>query len=296
MSEENSETLLAASHEKASRIQSLSARLLILTISFVMLAELFIFAPSIANYRANWLSEKLNTAHLAILALDAAPDGMVSKDMEMELLDHVGAKSIAVKRVGMRQALINDMPPEVDAFFDLRHATGLDLIMDAFSALPRTDNRLIRVVGFSTREDLNVQKTEIEMVVEESVLREEMIGFAGRILVLSMVISLITAGLVFVSLQWFLVRPMRHITENMVRFAENPEDESRIIRPGSRRDEVGRAQSELAGLQRNLHNMLKQKEHLAALGTAVAKINHDLRGILSTALVVSDRLESSAML
>ena len=95
------------------------------------------------------------------------------------------------------------------------------------------------------------------------------------------------------SLQWLLVRPMRRITENMIGFREDPEDERRVMQPTHRRDEVGVAEEQLAGMQRALRQALRQQEHLAALGTAVAKINHDLRGILSTALVVSDRLENS---
>ncbi|WP_420548206.1 sensor histidine kinase [Curvivirga sp.] len=269
--------------------RSLSARLLVLTVSFVMLSEFLIFAPSVANFRLNWLHEKLNAAHLAVLTLDAAPDGMVSKEMESTLLTHVGVNSIAVKRVGMRQAMLNDMPPNVDESFDLRDPMFFPLILDAFQTFASENGKVIRVIGFSPHDN----KTEIEIILSQHPLVEDIRAFGWRIVALSLFISIITAGLVYLSLQWFLVRPMRKLTSNMVRFAENPEDESRIMIPGSRRDEVGKAQQELSGLQRNLHNLLKQKEHLAALGTAVAKINHDLRGILSTALVVSDRLETS---
>lgn len=270
-------------------IHSLSARLLIMTIAFVMLAEVLIFAPSVANFRVTWIKEKLGAAHLAILALDATPDGMVSEKLEMELLHHADAHSIAVQRVGAKLALINDMPPRVDASYDIRDAHALMLIMDAFETLFQTQDRKIRVVGTSPKDPT----TEVDLIISEAPLRDEMAAFAWRIFLLSLVISVFTASLVYLSLQWFLVRPMRRMTRNMVRFAEDPDDESRIIIPGRRRDEIGRAQKELADLQRGLHSILAQKEHLAALGTAVAKINHDLKGILSTALVVSDRLERS---
>lgn len=270
-------------------IHSLSARLLILTIAFVMLAEVLIFAPSVANFRVTWINEKLSAAHLAILALDATPDGMVSETLEQQLLHHADAHSIAVQRVGAKLALINDMPPQVDASYDLRDANAFMLIMDAFETLFQTAERKIRVVGRSPKDPT----TEVDLIISEPPLRDAMTAFAWRIFLLSLVISVFTASLVYLTLQWFLVRPMRRMTRNMVRFAENPEDESRIIRPGQRRDEIGRAQKELADLQRGLHSILAQKEHLAALGTAVAKINHDLKGILSTALVVSDRLEQS---
>ncbi len=38
---------------------------------------------------------------------------------------------------------------------------------------------------------------------------------------------------------------------------------------------------------------LQQRARLAALGTAVSKINHDLRGILATARLITDRLAES---
>ena len=129
--------------------------------------------------------------------------------------------------------------------------------------------------------------------MEERPLRLAVVDFAGRIFVLSLLISLVTATLVFLTLQWMLVRPMRRITDSMTAFREDPEDAQRIFKPSHRTDEIGVAQRELTNMQGTLRAALQQKAHLAALGTAVAKINHDLRGILSSALVVSDRLEGS---
>jgi signal transduction histidine kinase len=118
----------------------------------------------------------------------------------------------------------------------------------------------------------------------------EMYAYSGRILRLSIVISLITAVLVYLSLHWLLVRPMRRITASMTAFRADPEDERRIIIPGIRRDEIGVAERELAVMQSDLRTALRQKTRLATLGGAVAKINHDLRNSLSTAVLVSDRL------
>mgnify|MGYP001029464504 CR=1 FL=1 len=111
-----------------------------------------------------------------------------------------------------------------------------------------------------------------------------------RILGLSIVISLITAGAVYFSLQWLLVRPMRRITGGMARFQEDPEDETRIIVPAARADELGIAERQLAVMQRDVRAALVQKQRLATLGAAVAKINHDLRNSLATAMLVHDRL------
>jgi signal transduction histidine kinase len=99
--------------------------------------------------------------------------------------------------------------------------------------------------------------------------------------------------LVYATLQWLLVRPLRRLSESMIAFRHAPEDETQMMVPSGRSDEVGVAQTELAEMQRELRTSLRQKTRLAALGAAVSKVNHDLRNILATAQVVSDRLTVS---
>ena len=269
-------------------MHSLSSRLLILTIFFVMVAEVLIFVPSIARFREAWMTEKLGLAHLAILAVDAAPDRMVNEMMRRELLNHVGAIGLSVRRGGARLVLSIEPPPPITASYDIEKAGMMELVGDAFATLFASPNRIIRVVGTSPRDP----STSIALVLNEEPLRMAMIDFGWRIFGLSIVISLITATLVFVSLQWLIVLPMRRITENMSAFRENPEDANRVIPTTARQDEIGTAQRELAGMQTRLRATLTQRAHLAALGTAVAKINHDLRGILASAMLLSDRLGS----
>jgi signal transduction histidine kinase len=104
----------------------------------------------------------------------------------------------------------------------------------------------------------------------------------------------VIAGLlVYLSLNSFLVRPMRRITESMERFRASPEDPSARLPLSHRRDEIGRAESELALMQEDLAAALQSRGRLAALGEAVAKINHDLRNMLTTARMASDRLAGS---
>ena len=50
----------------------LSGRLLLLTVIFVMIAEVLIFVPSVANMRLSWLRDRLNTAAAAGAASNAA--------------------------------------------------------------------------------------------------------------------------------------------------------------------------------------------------------------------------------
>lgn len=268
---------------------SLSARLLLLTVVFVMLAEVLIFVPSVARFRATYLNDRMEAAHLAMLVLDATPDGMVSEEMSEELLTYVGAYSVAARKGDLKLSLMMEMPPPVDATVRPAEEGMVDMIVRAIAALAADRNAVMRVVGPSPKDP----SVELDILMDYAPLCEAVQSFAVRIFWLSLAISLLTALMVFLVLRRQLVRPLKRLIRHMVRFRAQPEDRSRVIRPSGRRDEVGIAERELAAMQTAVRDALTQRRHLAALGTAVAKINHDLRGILSSALIVSDRLETS---
>jgi len=267
--------------------RSLSAQLLVLTVAFVMLAEVFIYVPSIANYRETWLMDRINAAQLATLAVVAAAERGVMPDLEEELLQNAEVKAVALKRDNRRELLLaSPMQDMIVARYDLRNASIFELIYDAFETVLFGGGRTVAVAGeprFSGGEF-------IEIVIDDTPLREDMIAFSRNILVLSIIISIFTAALVFLALNRALVRPMMRITENMVKFRQYPEDVSRVMLPSARRDEIGTAERELASMQGEIRQALRQKTRLAALGTAVSKINHDLRNILASAQLISDRL------
>lgn len=272
---------------RPSFVSSLSARLLVLTVFFVLLAEFLIYAPSISRFRKVYMEEHVASAHLAALALQATPDNMVSQDLERELLFHAGAYGVVLKKPERRMLVLSGaMPSQVEITFDLSQGNFVMWIGDAFEALVQNENRVMRVIGISPKDPGVV----VEVVMDEEPMRQAMIGFSARILQLSIVISLITASLVYLSLQWLMVRPMGRITRGMTAFRDHPEDASRSILASSRSDEIGIAQRELSVMQNELRAALRQKTRLATLGTAVAKINHDLRNSLATAMLVSDRL------
>jgi len=267
----------------------LSARLLVLTVIFVMASVLLVFLPSVTRERESYLEDRIDAAHLAIFSLEATPDNMVSKDLSDMLLAHVGAHAIVVHMADRTLMLAQDMPPSVATTYDLRTESMLQMMGDTMATLFHTGKRVVRVLGVSPK-DRNVT---VEVVLNEGPLRRQLLAFGARVLAVSLVISLITAALVYLTLRWLLVAPLRRMTTSMMTFRDNPEDESRIIRPSQRHDEVGLAERELATMQETVRQSLRQKEHLAALGTAVSKINHDLRGILSTARLTSDSLAGS---
>jgi len=267
----------------------LSARLLVLTVIFVMASVLLVFLPSVTRERTSYLDDRIDAAHLAIFALEATPDNMVSKELSDMLLAHVGAHAIVVHMADRTLILAQDMPPSVAATYDLRSESPLQMLGDTMATLFQPGKRVVRVLGVSPR-DRNVT---VEVVLDEGPLRRQLLRFGARVFAVSLVISLITAALVYLTLRWLLVAPLRRMTASMMAFRDDPEDESHAIHPSQRRDEIGLAERELATMQATVRQSLRQKEHLAALGTAVSKINHDLRGILATARLTSDSLAGS---
>lgn len=278
---------------------NLPGKLLLLTISFVLVAEILIFLPAMANYRQGWLNDRLTAAHVAALASDAMPTRDVPPALRSELLRTALVRAIALKRGGQRRLVL---PPvteiTVDDFYDMRPlrnpTTGEAVsdwfrgIGDALAVFFADEDRIMRVIGPLGPRDDDV----IEIVIPEEPLKRAMVAHALNLTWISVIISVITAAFVYLALNGLLVRPMRRITRSMLHFSENPEDPERIIIPSARYDEVGTAERELASMQKQLSQQLLQKNRLAQLGLAVSKVNHDLRNMLANAQLISDRLTS----
>lgn len=270
----------------------LSSQLLVLTIVFVMLAEVLIYVPSVANFRLSWLSDRLAAAQTAALVLDAAPSGMVSESLTRQLLDSIGARSVAMKTGQQRTMLATADLPSHDILqnVDVRTTSPLNAIVDAFAILLSADDRdLIRAVGPPPHDG-----EFVEIVLPVGPLKHAMWRYSRNVLLLSLIISAITAALVYLALHYLFVRPLHHIIASITGFRADPENPARIIAPSERSDEIGHAERELAVMQQDLASMLAQRYRLAALGLAVSKINHDLRNMLASAQLISDRLSSIA--
>ena len=266
---------------------SMSGKLLLLTIPFVLLAAILIYVPSIANFRMNRLNDRVAAANTAALVLEAAPSGMVPDELARQVLQSIGARAVAIKMGQQRRLLaIDDVPPLIDHDVDMRTITPWSAIVEAIGAMFETDNDAIRVVGSSREGQF------IEVVIDEKPLRLSMYRFSSNLLAISVAISIVTVALVYLAMHYLFVRPMRRITANLVAFHQDPENPTRIIVPSRRGDEIGRTEIELFAMQRDLVSMLNQKNRLAALGLAVSKINHDLRNLLASAQLISDQLST----
>ena len=269
----------------------LSARLLVLTVLFVLLGEIFIYVPSIARHRLVFLEERIDAARIAALAVEASPDGMVTEELRAALLARAGVTTVSLKRTGTRRlVLAGDMPVTIDASFDLREATPMRLIGQAADALRHGGERTIRVMGVAPGDPSD---TVVDIVLPEAPMFASMLDYSGRILLLSIILAFVVAGLVYLSLHWLMVLPLGRMTDSLVSFRRAPEDAAATVRVSGRRDEIGVAQRELQVMQRRVRAALRQRARLAAVGAGVAKINHDLRNMLATAAVLTDRLAAA---
>jgi signal transduction histidine kinase len=267
--------------------RSLSARLLVLTVGFVLLGEILIYVPSIARFRAVYLDERIAAAHLATLSLEAAGDTGIDRELEDELLSHAGVLSVTLREPAA-ELMLGRLPP-VENVVDLRASNPMAMIGAAFDTLRHGGDRTIRVIGPSPQRPAVL----VDISLHERALWNAMVNYSWRILSLSIVISLITAVLVYAALQLMMVRPLRRVTDSVIAFRRRPEDASTGLPPSRRGDEIGLVQTELSRMQEGLRVALAQKTRLAALGGAVSKINHDLRNLLANAMLLSDRLEQS---
>ena len=219
-----------------SLFRGLSGRLLILTILVVMLVEVAIFVPSVARFRTDYLTERVVRAEIAALSVLAAPDGMVSEELQHQLLEKTEALNIVLQRAGTRTLVLSrDDMAEVSATFDLRAREAAEMIVDALARMMTGgDSDVIRVIGAPTSLDAEA----IEITLDSGPLKVAMIDYGWRILRLSLIISIITAAMIFVAVRRFVVSPLMGVIENVKAFQENPEDPARIIRPSSRLGEV----------------------------------------------------------
>jgi len=267
----------------------LSARLLVLTVLFVALGGALTLPPSLADYERQWLLDRVRAAELASLAPEVAPDRVVSEQLKAQFLNGAGVDIVAVSVDGIRSLVFaRPRPGQTRAPYlvDLRHrGPGLGWLAP-FQTLFGPDGRRVRVMA-----EPRFRKADfVEFVASDGELKRALALYLWRQVFITAFVSTITGIFVFLALNLFLVRPMQRITRAMERFRADPEDPRARVELSGRRDEIGRAEAELDRMQADVRAALHSRARLAALGEAVAKINHDLRNMLTSAQIASERL------
>lgn len=272
----------------AGRFPGLSSKLIATIIGVILLVEIVIFLPSVASFRTTWLEDRLQVGVVAARVLDAVPDVMaLPRDLTDRLLNSAGAHAIVYRRDGQSQLieLTNPVMPDTVVTADLRQGDLPSRVWGALDTLVAPPGRTLRVVGEG---DLN--ESLVELLMPETPLRRDMIDYSRSFALVSFGIAAVTAFVLYVLVSRLFIDPVLRVTGNMLAFRKAPENAALILIPSSRSDEIGILERELADMETELFSMLRQRRHLADLGLAVAKINHDLRNTLSSAQLLSDQV------
>jgi signal transduction histidine kinase len=268
----------------------LSSRLVILTILFVALLGAITLPATLAQYEDQWLYDRVRAGELASLAIEAAPNKVISDKLAHELVSGSGVVSIAVQSDGVRRLLLAGPPMAHPPYLvDLREGASPLSWTAPFETLFGGRNRMVRVVAKPQFRDGDF----VEIVAPDAPLKVALANDIFSLVGVAALFAVVIAGSLYLLLNFFFVLPMQRITRSMERFRADPEDTHATIQPSGRRDEIGRAEAELDRMQADLRTALNARARLAALGEAVAKINHDLRNMLTSARMASERMAQS---
>lgn len=270
------------------RLSSLSNKLIVAIIAVILLVEIVVYLPSLAMFRATWLEDRLRVGFVAARVLDAVPDVMaLPRDLTDRLLTSAGANAIVYRRAGQSQLieLADPVSPDVVVTADMRQGDIGTLIVGAVDTLFAGPGRTLRIVG-----EGDLDESLVEILMPEAPLRRDMLDYSRNIVLVSLGIAAVTAFALYMLVSQLFILPIQRLTTNILSFRKAPENAALILNATTRRDEIGVLERELSAMEGELFSMLRQQRHLADLGLAVAKINHDLRNTLTSAQLLSDQV------
>jgi signal transduction histidine kinase len=278
---------------------SLLARVLVLTLATMMVTELLVFLPAISRERRVWIEARLVAGEMAALAVPLAPPqagtpaAVADRTLRLDLLRLAGAVSVRLQEPGRPPVVLSQNGNMVQALVLLdirRHRPVLDMLRSV-QTLAGGDRTLLAFGPSPKRPGATVS-----VVLQEADLVEHLRGAAASVALQGLGVAAITGLLVHIALRLLLVVPMRRITGSIVAFRADPEH-TPPLNPRSisrlKDDEMALAGEELAGMQHDLRAALWRNARMAALGAAVTRVSHDLRGVLSPAMLAAERLQAN---
>ncbi|HHL43582.1 MAG TPA: HAMP domain-containing histidine kinase [Hellea balneolensis] len=269
--------------------RGLSSKLLLLTILFVMLAEGLIFFPSAAMFRQNWLWQRAESAGLITLAIEGVPNYEGSSMLSEQFMKSTSVTMVAQNREGMSE-LVLGMPPsgKIVGVDDLRKRRRLPLFRKTFRDFFGDGQGYIRVLSHPTVKGVD----SLEFLVPQARLKAALRDYSARVLLWSIVISLMTGLLIYFALTRMIVVPVKKLATGLANFRNDPRKRQTELPANFRKDEIGQLEREFVDMKDGVRLAFQRQERLATLGMAMAKINHDLRNVLTSTQLISDRLAS----
>ena len=264
----------------------LAARVLAVTIGFVLLAMSLFYVTRLTAHREMLLHGKISAVQTTVDAFGMAAPTPPPQDLSRKILNSVDVKWMAIETpVGRHEFVTAGGPLE-----SVESVTADD--SSYFESMAATFHALFAAPGTVVKLSAPAQANEpaIEFAFDETTLVQSLKRVSYNFLTISLTIAAVVTCVLWAALWRMVLQPVRRLTSNIIAFGESPQDGSRVIAPSGRGNEIGRAEAALAVMQGSLARELAQGKRLAELGMAVARINHDLRNILSAAQLISDRL------
>jgi signal transduction histidine kinase len=274
---------------------SLSGQLAMMSLIFVVTVEVMILIWSLPRDQGSWLDDRIRKAEIASQAVATSQTKTVSAAMSRQLLRSADANYLAILNNGVRNYRLYDPDVVVPAkVMDLDPAhrnifSGVTRMWAPWQTL--FFSKPGRLIHLQAPSKLWPGRT-IEIVVPADQLKTDLKSSLTSSLQASFLVALLAGILMFAALSLLIVRPIRQLTYSIQRFKTNPEDPSLTPHVSGRADEIGQIENELVSMQEEVRNALRSRARLAALGQAVSKINHDLRNMLTSAQMASDRLSA----
>lgn len=270
---------------------SLSARVIVYSLLVTVLVTSLMALPLIAHYSDTWLKNRVAASHLVSLATEASPNGLVDLDLQKRLLGQAHVFGVTVRKAdGSILMLGPNMPLVHDLYYDLRQANILAMLNLLIKAATNTgSNKVIHITGNAPGE--NAVLVEIDIGCHDLILQamEGTKRALGTALFTALLVSIFFYGF----LQVTVVYPLQRLTNGILAFRSAPADINRSNLLSGRIDEIGIAEEAFQQMQNDIRSALVLRTRLAAIGMAVTKIQHDLRGTLSSVVMASDTLEAS---
>jgi signal transduction histidine kinase len=267
----------------------LSQTLLWLTIAAELLTSLLIFLPDLARFRTGWLDTALIKAHLAALPGEALPNRQEEIQTRNALLALSGIDLVEINDGTTRWTIrAIDAPLPAGTRIALGTESEISQIEQALGVLFGPIGGYLEVQGASPLLPGSSVRVILRRATMQGVLRRFSLHFWRT----ALLTFLATGVLLYVALVLLVVRPLTQLIQAITDFRANPE---RAVAPkhGPRLlpgNEIAVAADAFASMRSALRTALWRQARLAAIGTAVAKINHDLRGILAPAMLTAERL------
>ena len=293
---ENADALATASAEGAAVPESrprrlgLASRLLALTLAAVLLTLGIVYVMRLSVSRENYLGERLVAAETAAMMFGVRPPSPLSEDLTNKILEAIDVKALTLSAPDGKVTLSRpDAPAKPDYVFDNTDPGLFEGIGAAMQALFAPSGSTLKVTGTGT-----LSSQRIDITIDQTSLTTRLWRLSRNFFILSIIISAALMAVLWAALWVMVIRPVRRLTSSIIAFGADPQDTRRVIMPSGRHDDIGCAEAALAEMQGSLAHELSQRKRLAELGMAVARINHDLRNMLTAAQLMSDRLATIA--